>query len=284
MILCTDACRELADRLASGEALHCRVYSVHARAMNLEDEAGHMITCLWEGESLVPLGFCAPRPQNTRWQQGEEVVLGRGMAGDFVFTEVTRTRALSLEPGTHRESDAQRRSIRQALCAHRPEGGMAWILSGTSWALPVPCGPLDAAQREAGRRMNGFLEALTRGVPDAQWPGVLGLGIGLTPAADDFVLGLLAALRWRRHPLEKPLAGYVQRLRRTTTAVSSEMLRHGTEGRYAEYILRLFTALEQGADPVRRLEDFALHGHSSGMDTLFGVYRGLLLADGCAPD
>lgn len=284
MILCSDACRELSDRLAFGETLHCRVYSVHTRAMNLQNEAGQIITCLWEGESLVPLGFCAPCPQNIRWQRGEEVFLGRGVTADFVLTESTRTRALTLEPGPHRESNAQRRSIRQALCAHRPEGGMAWLMSGTPWALPVPCGPLDAAQREAGRRMNGFLEALTQGVPDAQWPGVLGLGIGLTPAADDFVLGLLAALRWRAHPLEKPLADYVQRLRRTTTAVSSEMLRHGAEGRYAEHILRLFAALEQGTDLVHCLEDFALHGHSSGMDTLFGVYRGLLLADGCAPD
>ena len=284
MIFCTDACRELLDRLVPGETLTCRVYSVHSKAMNLEDEAGHIITCLWESGSLVPLGFCAPRPQNTRWQRGDTVLLGRETTGDFVFTEATRAHALGLAPGTHCETAAQRGSMLRALCARRPEGGMAWLLSESVWALPAPYGPLDAAQREAGRRVSEFVTAMTRGVPDAQWPGVLGLGIGLTPAADDFVLGLLAALRWRGHPLEKPLTDYVQRYRRTTTLISSEMLRHGAEGRYAQHILRLFSALEQGADPVHCLDDFALHGHSSGMYALFGVYRGLLLADGGAPD
>lgn len=97
----------------------------------------------------------------------------------------------------------------------------------------------------------------------------VGYGEGLTPAGDDYLLGLLWTLdNWRavqRQALVEALPALLPR----TTDVSRAMLSHGCESRYGALLLALaaadITRLPQAVQAVAR------YGHSSGEDMLAGM-------------
>jgi len=108
---------------------------------------------------------------------------------------------------------------------------------------------------------------------------VLGLGAGLTPAADDAVAGLLLAARsWPDGDLGPTVSSVgallAPDLESRTSAVSAGLLRHAAEGRGAPEVVRAVEHLTgrqvASTDPEVLNRLFAL-GHSSGRDTALGV-------------
>jgi len=135
-----------------------------------------------------------------------------------------------------------------------------------------------------GRNSETFQEA---------YEGLLGLGPGVTPAGDDFLVGLLAAHTLFsssfRHWIEKE--GLTMRMREKidgrTSRVASQFLGYALKGLFSETLYRVFEELtsqihgQPGADRSFRGEDWegAIHdflqwGHSSGTDALTGVVFG----------
>jgi hypothetical protein len=112
---------------------------------------------------------------------------------------------------------------------------------------------------------------------------VLGLGPGLTPAGDDFIAGLLAALRWQSvaSPFAEQLAaGVMREATKRTNKISAALLRYAAEGLLFAPAIDLGNALGAGdqrsaVTATRRLLDI---GASSGADTLAGILVGLLFA------
>ncbi|MEE2803898.1 MAG: DUF2877 domain-containing protein [Pseudomonadota bacterium] len=104
--------------------------------------------------------------------------------------------------------------------------------------------------------------------------GLIGLGPGLTPAGDDFLVGVLVALalchRWGQH---RCLATAVAAQLGRTGPVSRAHLRAAVIGEGGEVLHATLAALVTGdhARLARALVDIDRTGHSSGWDTLAGA-------------
>lgn len=95
---------------------------------------------------------------------------------------------------------------------------------------------------------------------------ILGLGSGLTPAADDALVGAFAAL-WHDAPVKPFLSeGLLSR----TTDVSGKYLRCAQLGFFSKRVLDLFHA-ENEADTEKAISEVLSWGASSGMDMLWGL-------------
>jgi hypothetical protein len=133
--------------------------------------------------------------------------------------------------------------------------------------LTVASGTLHTATRAAAMR-------LTAG-PSEDLPRLLlGRGIGLTPAGDDFLLGILVAHRWWPPQLQMGnalAAAVVREAPDRTTRLSAALLTAAARGAADAHWHTLANALD-GAAPLDRAIDALLsHGATSGADALAGV-------------
>jgi hypothetical protein len=161
-------------------------------------------------------------------------------------------------------------------------------------ALEMPRGPLafaaDALPERAGaqalRSPDGARarRALARGIAagDARAFAdvactLIGFGEGLTPAGDDCVLGALAAVHRLAPGWLASHGGQRDRLaeaaRSRTTDLARDFLLEALDGRFAEPVLALLTALSDkvAGDAARRV---LAMGATSGADTLCGIRLG----------
>lgn len=111
---------------------------------------------------------------------------------------------------------------------------------------------------------------------------MLGLGPGLTPSGDDFLVGLFAVFNIDGSPCQGWLGGGTDVLTgagRSTNAISLAALTQAADGRVRESVATLIEALMHGTpeslvEPLRRV--LAI-GSSSGADLVAGILSGLEL-------
>lgn len=113
---------------------------------------------------------------------------------------------------------------------------------------------------------------------------LVGWGEGLTPAGDDFLLGLLAGLdalvgdSERREAFRRMLATALNALTPRTTAIAAHYLRLAADGHYNEPVVRLRHAMlcedDLGAVDAALCAALAV-GATSGADTVSGLLAGL---------
>jgi hypothetical protein len=96
--------------------------------------------------------------------------------------------------------------------------------------------------------------------------GLLGLGIGLTPSGDDFILGVIAGLNIMGAPTA-PLLGPI---REYDYPFSRTLLLDSIEGYYSEPLLAFLEDIVDGSLTNEHAEALLNTGHSSGHDTLAG--------------
>ena len=158
-----------------------------------------------------------------------------------------------------------------------PAGGLAPMLSGSDRGG-------DPWLTRARALIGVQLEALRLGdVAAAVGPtvGLMGLGVGLTPSGDDYLVGLLAGMEATddppRHGLAAVIAGHAP-LR--TTAIGAAALGQASRGAFAERLHDVLVALARGrldqlAAPIERAMTY---GATSGSDTLVGLFAALDVA------
>lgn len=128
---------------------------------------------------------------------------------------------------------------------------------------------------------DAVMAALGRGdEPEAlrQTPRLIGLGPGLTPSGDDFLLGVLAARALGCGIAGDDFASGVARLAATATnPISHAALATAARGEVRDGIARFVIALcEPGGEALRvALVRVLAIGSSSGTEIAFGVIRGL---------
>lgn len=130
---------------------------------------------------------------------------------------------------------------------------------------------------------------------DAQLPetlmALIGLGQGLTPSMDDFLVGFLSVLYWMAdHDFAKEiLKGFhaIEDSLKGTTLVSAAFLHHAAIGRFSEPLVELYQQLNrypQYEGKIQNaLQSIVRVGHSSGVDALNGILFGFILMETC-PD
>ncbi len=105
---------------------------------------------------------------------------------------------------------------------------------------------------------------------------LIGLGSGLTPSGDDFLCGLIAGLSLSRcttHPLFLAVTKTLSPRLSDTNDISRAFLLCALKGQFSLAVQSL-TKLPAAAE---LLMPFLSIGHSSGIDTLCGIYWGLQL-------
>lgn len=106
--------------------------------------------------------------------------------------------------------------------------------------------------------------------------GMTGLGMGLTPSGDDFLCGVLAGLlfsgQWD-HPFAQALRQTISRRLGDTNDISRTFLSCALSCHFSRPVKEL--PLASGTTEI--LSSFGAIGHSSGFDTLCGIYYGYTL-------
>jgi hypothetical protein len=168
--------------------------------------------------------------------------------------------------------------------------GMAGALSLLAEELPslpfISLIPISFWSRHALLRVRKLISSVIHEDLDdfgLAWEALLGLGPGLTPAADDFLVGFLAAHKLFSSPFGERLGdGGVktrleERARMKTVPTSSQFLKCALEGIFSEILYLAFDDLRSRAPKGDReqIQYFLKWGHSSGADTLTGVVFGL---------
>lgn len=118
-----------------------------------------------------------------------------------------------------------------------------------------------------------FIAMLTGGYVD--WRPIIGKGAGLTPSNDDTLVGMLYALFLQGIQHHFFSDEIYQSLDQLTTYVSVAYLRAATQGLFSTPLIHLRHALASHRNLHASLADVNALGHSSGADTLLGIWLGL---------
>ena len=107
---------------------------------------------------------------------------------------------------------------------------------------------------------------------------LVGLGSGYTPSGDDILAGFVSAWAVYTGTVPDSLRELEHYALGRTTSLSATMLRLAMNGLIAQDLATVFRSLSRsGSDLDRRVEEYIRTvGHSSGSDTLFGVYLALV--------
>ena len=143
---------------------------------------------------------------------------------------------------------------------------------------------IDREGAAAASALHDACRALDHPRAARQIERLVGWGEGLTPAGDDFLIGLLAGLdafvhgEPRRPRFRSALACVISGLTPRTTPIAAHYLRLAAGGHYTEPLIRLRRALlcEDNDDVVDAALRSALAvGATSGADTVSGLSAGL---------
>lgn len=240
--------RAAREALALGEGEVCAVFR---RSFYLR-YAGGRYACV--GDASLGRG-----PLNALVAHFSEPSLGERLS-------VSTERAEPWEPAPMRgDSRPDLEALRVCLDGHVPQEGLGCMILGVHNALSVHAQPaLEAIDR--------WLAGNALGNEAAQ---LIGLGPGLTPSGDDYLGGVLVALRWLgRGPQADSLWRWLEpRLAGRTSAISAAHLAAAASGQMHEALHEVLDNLSAWQTPdlhpcLARLDAV---GHSSGWDALAGI-------------
>lgn len=285
------------DLFLPSEADGC-ILSVHGSHLNLAMTEG-IVTLLRCGDPLIPFGIEVAGVESwysLELQQGCPVVYkeGRLFIGDKAVVEgISTCSRYSNRPRANRifnlKEIGRRLSLLDQLCRETPKsGGIMDYLGHYRFEEGIfKKGPAEGVlKREIGRRFELLLAGIARNDDFLISEGVhgfLGLGPGMTPSGDDFLVGFLCGITFLHpeacRPANIKLAQYLaQEAPVLTTALSAEYIKYAAFGSYHAYFLNLLQALCQGdEDEIITAGNAMLSlGHYSGTDLLLGfVYGGM---------
>lgn len=255
------------------------VHSVFARAVNLRPGRGALLSLVADGDFEHPRAALVPEARFDDW--------GVSPGGTGSFAEGTlffdaADAAVNLP--------APRRSA-----ADEAAPRLAALDSGASQSLKRAAAAVAAIRKERGAeaqepfagRLDAGAQALENAAANLSVAGVLetcrtlvGLGPGLTPAADDFLCGWLAGLRAQAYVtpglgafLDEAGAAFLgpPNLLAATSDISAAFLGEALHGRFASALVAFArAALGVGGDLDRSVGALAAIGHSSGTDAALG--------------
>jgi hypothetical protein len=269
------------------------VHSCYARIINIRTPSKRLLTIQGEGMLQAPLGLALAadiEALGTRLPVGALVVQDTPTARRYPAMLHLRCADVPVwdghiqaQPGLTPSVLADRaHGLAAWLCRHTPRRGLTPLL------LALEHGPLGLSATSAtayaalaplcgGRQEFNVATLLTL------VKALVGLGEGLTPSGDDFLVGLLAVLHVTGSlPCSATLPVHEQFcecIRLGTSQLSGEFLRCALEGHFAEPLVLLVRALWASATnawpaPAATL---AAVGHSSGVDAMVGIALGCRL-------
>lgn len=240
--------------------------------------AGKLITILGGSKKVLPLSIVIEGElKGRRYSVGDKIDVSRSVDSDLVVTQDTKHVDLSMHTSDEYNLISHMYTqIRSAL-----EG----LKTDTKGMLPIISiiGLLSNSGEYTGieAKMYSMVAARTKLLITELIEGkeitadnIVGYGIGLTPSADDFLLGIASMLdRFGEDSRKEMLTAYIENYIHTTTEVSGWMLRYGIRNKL--YPVMILEYLEKPYSGKLKIDDFLKHGSSSGIDLLCGMLCGL---------
>lgn len=280
----------------SSEEIAGKIFSVHNDYANILTDTG-MITLFREGSPSVPFGvrvklFGSWPEAGLRKNQSAVFASGQLTVEDtLAIRGLADCRQFSSRPGAALVFDAPELAERldrlYEICQYSPKDGGILnyfrhfrLQAGRSWH-PTAGGVFE-------KRIQQRLEALVTGIRQNDdylivegVYGLLGVGPGLTPSGDDFLLGFLtgltsAHLGYHKMATAKLALYMAQNAPVRTTALSAEYISYAARGLYHEYVVNLVDAFRAGQQSlmVTAAERLLSLGEFSGTDLLLGFVHG----------
>lgn len=255
------------------EPFRGRVHSVFDRACTLERDDGRLLFLVAREQGAVPQGFQLATPPGFRFRdylRGGETAAARG--GILRLADA----ALVIDL---RAARPWRGTARTARCKRGPAATAgAWSGAWRMLRAHGSCGLPRAAQMP----IKGLCQASRSRQPRparAAVAALIGLGPGLTPAGDDFLVGFITALRRSvgsdraRAVFVADLAAAIERAAASTNAISRAYLEAAAAGAVTQTLDRLAAALAERSPSRAAAAAVAAMavGASSGAAATFGL-------------
>jgi len=273
-----------------------RVLNSFDRACNLVNSNGEVLAVVTSQRGLTPFAVVVasgqPSPFRVVTEASEvQVQPGRLRVGPYRI-DTTAARLWDPTPDwpalRRLFAGSARLDELAALAAGQgPAGSMLELFEPAGQAQAL----LPTVSRRARQGAVDLVTGMQSGAAETAMAGagrLAGLGGGLTPAGDDFVLGVLlaawAGLYGAR--AERQAGAIAEAAAPRTTTLSAAYLRAAARGECSAYWHALFAALlkPDAAELRQALSALLAVGHTSGADALAGFLAGRLVAPGRVVD
>ena len=275
------------------QARRPRIHSLYRQSLNLIDRRGELFSLVLPAVGPGPFALVVQPIQGNRWPAG-------GFAGRLRVDSPVRLRADAIEVGPLevRLSDLETWQpspdwdrlgsaltsehldrLNQLLQQHAPAGSLAPLADRAARALWSESGSREDLGSALLHTIAGLAQQLLSGLVQfdrGQIQGaaakLAGLGGGVTPAGDDFMLGAIHAL-WAAGEMDRvPDLGsaVVEAAAPRTNAISLAWLRAAARGEAGNEWHTLFDAILAGRPIDEAARGVIRRGHTSGADALAG--------------
>lgn len=223
-------------------------------------------------------------------RSGDKLLIGYNLSVCLRKLKVWRPRELSLKVLDARRLLRIVEKVEHLALRHIPAEGLGELIAYRRYLVSnnldeIPSN-VSIISRAAGR-IAGLIQAVRKhdafGIKKNAID-LIGLGPGLTPSGDDFLVGFFGSLifsmkSYRHCPsfISRLLRELVFEASSYTTRVSEEFLRHAADGDTAEPINDLLTAMLQNeTQQLDLLTSRVIHiGETSGSDLMLGILSGV---------
>lgn len=273
-------CEYLARKLNDQNGTILKLHSIYGSAANYKTVDGRIVTFLSSQRSMGVASVCLPIDNIREFFYGTDelhiynsLLIGNLVKIDFSNSEIISPYISSFR-NLNKKADLASQ-LRKLLISNIPDNGIYKEIAKLKiLRLPeLPGVTSDGKYPERfGKLMESILHNAEFNTLDQVFKDIIGYGIGLTPSADDFVLGILAVYS----SLDRVFKNLAQACKTNiyrTNDISAEMLFHGSEKRFCEPIIELF----ESPDISETTANLLNIGYSSGHDILCGIYAGLML-------
>ena len=232
------------------------VLSVHARAINVLRADGLVVSLVAHVESMTAMSVCVPGFFD---EPPGDAAVGRAAVGDAQRIEVAEVATLELAGSWTWKGTIDQNLLREVSLAHITEIRDALLLHGRAGGLQ--------GIFITERRTDPFVEKAGKALLNKRLEDLVGLGPGLTPAGDDFLVGALMASPGRTRGLfsESVLSG--------TTPAGRTLLWMALRESFPAYLVAFAGSIvrSRSAEQISKAVRAACaHGETSGSDSLAG--------------
>ena len=284
MLKCESICKNIKEILVNKKSIITWVDSIFDNVVNLQTKEHGIITCTKRREVLVPYGillnneFC---PKN--YEIGQKIYLSdkNETNTDSIFININSVNIVDLQLykcSKNINISELKRILSIFLKNNNLNYCIGEILSRIeslyleklhlNYSLDIVENILPLFEK--------FIEKVKDNKNLKEYNNILGFGVGMTPSSDDFILGMLSVFCFFNNDRSNILKEYIGENLHTTTKISFNMLSNALKDNFPSYIIDFYSQISVDLSCLENiLNVFANHGHSSGIDTLYGIYVGL---------
>jgi hypothetical protein len=236
------------------------------------------ITILNRGKRILPMSIVTlDKITGSNYKPGDFITISRRYEDDFIISNNTSTIDMVMPASENLDSvEVKYRNVREFLSIQAvPSYGMLPIIARmVNLESAVSLRDADILMKTYIMEQISLILLGLKGKQDITAKNIIGYGVGLTPSADDFLLGMLSVLdHYNEASRRNILSKYIEKYSHTTTEVSSWMLSYASKQKQYPHIVIDYFA--HSTDKENFLAEFLKHGSSSGMDMMCGILCGL---------